>query len=59
MKVIGGARYPYGVNSYESLSTHLNNLASAKPRDVDTTMTQLRHSQEYENKEEKNKRKTL
>ncbi len=55
MKVIGGARYPYGVNSYESLSTHLNNLASAKSRGVDTVATQLRHSQAYENKIEKQK----
>ena len=50
---IGGARYPYGVNSYQSLSNHLNNLAASKPRSPDTGMAQLRHSQEYENKVEK------
>ncbi len=52
---IGGARYPYGVNSYESLSTQLNNLASAKHVSPDTVATQLRHSQTYEHKIEKQK----
>ena len=52
---IGGARYPYGVHSYESLSTHLNNLASAKPRSPDTVMAQLRHSKVYEGKIERQK----
>ncbi len=59
MKVISagvqGARYPYGVNSDESRSTHLNNLASAKQASPDTVATQLRHSQAYENKIEKQK----
>ena len=52
---IGGARYPYGVNSYESLSTHLNNLASAKHVSPDTGATQLRHSKVYEGKIERQK----
>ena len=55
MKVITGARYPYGVNSYQSLSNHINNLEASKPRSPDTVMAQLRHSQEYENKVEKQK----
>jgi ATP-dependent Lon protease len=59
MKVISagvqGARYPYGVNSYESLSTHLNNLASAKHVTPDTVATQLRHSKVHEGKIERQK----
>ena len=42
-----GARYPYGVNTYESLSTHLNN-ESAKHKSPDTVVKQLRHSQAYD-----------
>ena len=50
------ARYPYGVNTYESLSTHLNN-ASAKHKSPDTVVKQLRHSQAYEKKTDKQKEK--
>ena len=59
MKVISagmqGARYPYGVNSYESLSTHLSNLASAKHLSPDTVATQLRHPKAYEGQIESQK----
>ena len=53
--VIGGARYPYGVNSYQGLSNHINNLEASKPRSPDTVATQLRHSQAYEKKVETQK----
>ena len=59
MKVISagaqGARYPYGVHSYEGLSTHLNNLAASKHVSPDTVATQLRHSKIHEGKIEKQK----
>ena len=48
------ARYPYGTNTYESLSTHLNN-ESARHKSPDTIATQLRHSQAYEKKVEQQK----
>ena len=51
-----GARYPYGTNTYESRSTHLNN-ESAKHKSPDTVAKQLRHSQAYEKKADKQKEK--
>jgi uncharacterized membrane-anchored protein YjiN (DUF445 family) len=51
-----GARYPYGTNTYEGLSTHLNN-ESAKHKSPDTVVKQLRHSQAYEKKVDKQKEK--
>ena len=51
-----GARYPYGVNTYESLTTHLNN-ESAKHKSPDTVLKQLRHSQAYDKKVDKQKEK--
>ncbi len=59
MKVITagvfGARYPYGTNTYESLSTQLNNASISKQVSPDTVATQLRHSQAHEHKIEKQK----
>ena len=52
-----GARYPYGNNTYESLSTHLNN-ESARHKSPDTVVKQLRHSQAYERKADKQKGKS-
>ena len=52
---IGCARYPYGTNTNESLSTQLNNASISKQVSPDTVATQLRHSQAYENKIEKQK----
>jgi uncharacterized membrane-anchored protein YjiN (DUF445 family) len=49
-----GARYPYGTNTYEGLSTHLNN-ESARHKSPDTVATQLRQSQAYEKKVDKQK----
>ena len=51
-----GSRYPYGVNTYESRSTHLNN-ESAKHKSPDTVAKQLRQSQAYEKKVDKQKEK--
>jgi hypothetical protein len=53
-----GARYPYGTNTYESLSTHLNN-ESARHKSPDTVATQLRHSQAYDKKVDKQKERQV
>ncbi len=47
--VAQSARYPYGVNTYESMSTQLNDRA-AKRGLSDTVMTQLRHAKENRKK---------
>ncbi len=47
--VAQGARYPYGVNTYESMSDQIK-TGQLQNGMSDTVMTQLRHAKTYQKK---------